>query len=469
MVDREENLLARYFDGVRIAEKQIGDEQLEAAIRHGLEQGRNLRGKWHLRRGLAWTAGAAGTLAMCLLLLFVWPSGSSFVGSPLSPTTASQNEVIPNYVSALMTSEMERAAEHGLYQPIRKSTEVAGTKVTVDGVLADGRTVVVFYSMVNPEDVKAVDNFYGYLIDMDGDIFINLPRQSGTSFVDSKDVKHSYFKITFDQDAPTQAGFAVDSRVTNSDPIAKIPIAWSSRPYEGMEKVVPVKQTATVNRTKIAIREVSIRPLSTIIVFEPQMRTDVHMAVNLKAKLYLGEKQESQFHYYTRSKNVIYDHKILSNNEVNLQGIEFESLYYSDWNEVTLQIDGFGTLSTKKRSFDLVIDTEKNQLHATDSTILKVNIIHDQQSTLVRIYAEKKTKVDVGLPFQIEEEFTDREGAKHRFLQVDGKPSDYMNDSTTEVITFELEPKTYTQPLTFTLTEVVDSTYKPQEFKIPLK
>lgn len=468
MVDREEDpLFARYFDGVRLAEKQVREENLDAAIRHGLDKGKTLRGKWRLRRGLAWTAGAAGTLAVCLLLLFIGQNAGLSVGL-LSPTTASQNEVIPSYVSSLMTSEMERAAEHGLYQPIGKSTEVAGTKVTVDGVLADGRTVVVFYSMVNPEDVKAVDELFGHIVD-DEQLFNGTIYDPGTSFVDSQDVKHTFFSVTFPEgNAPSKIIFGINSGSKRDQLVSQIPIGWSSRPYEGMEKIVPVKQTATVNRTKIAVREVSLRPLSTMIVFEPQMRTDVQMAVNLKAKLYLGEKQKNQFHYYTRSRGAIYDQESLSNNEVTLQGIDFESLYYSDWNEITLQIDGFGTLTKKERSFDLVIDTEKNQLLATDSAIHKVNVVPGQQSTLVRIYAEKKTKVDVGYPFQIKEEFTDHEGKKHRFLQEDGTPSYYLN-GLTEIITFELEPKTYAQPLTISLTEVVDSTYKPQQFKIPLK
>nr|WP_167521236.1 DUF4179 domain-containing protein [Paenibacillus timonensis] len=465
MVDREEDQrLARYFDGVRLAEKQIGNEQLDAAIRRGLEQGRSLRGKWQLRRGLAWTAGAAGTLAVCLLLLFVWPSGSPFVGSFLFSTTASPNKVIPSYVSSLMTSEMERAAEHGLYQPINKSTEVAGTKVTVDGVLADGRTVVVFYSMVNSEDAKAVDNLYGYLIGNDGDIFINLPRQSGTSFVDSKDVKHSYFKITFDQDAPTQAGFALDSKAINGDALAKIRFGWNSRPYANLKKTLSVNQTAILYGKPLTVDQIVLRPLSTTLLFKPQKIVDKPMTDYLEAKLYLGEHGEDQFWRYTKSRGIIYDYGNGKTSTPYLSGIDFESLYYTDWNEVTLQIDGFGT--PVSRTLNLAVDTDKNQLIAPNPAVEMIEVVPGKQSIEVRLYMHQSAESKIAMPYRVEDHFTDDKGNTYRILSENDFPS-YRLDDDVETISFKLESRQYSQPLNFTLTETLD--YKPQQFKIPLK
>lgn len=464
MVDREEDpLFAHYFDGVRLAEKQVREENLDAAIRHGLDKGKSLRGKWQLRRGLAWTAGAAGTLAVCLLLLFIGQNAGLSVGL-LSPTTASQNEVIPSYVSSLMTSEMERAAEHGLYQPIGKSTEVAGTKVTVDGVLADGRTVVVFYSMVNPEDVKAVDNFYGYLIDMEGNLFINLPRQSGTSFVDSMDVKHSYFKITFDHDAPTQAGFAVDSRAINGDAIARIPFEWSSRPYANLKKTIPVNQTATLYGKQLTVDHIVLRPLSTTLLFKTQKNVDMSMTDHLEAKLYLGEHREDQFWRYTKSRGIIYDYGNGKTSTSYLSGIDFESLYYSDWNEVTLQIDGFGTPVSK--TLNLVIDTDKKQLITPNPAVEKIEVVPGEQSLEVRFQMNKNPRSKIGIPYHIEDYFTDDEGTSYRILRENGFPS-YRLDGDVETISFKLESHPYSQPLNFTLSETLD--YKPQQIKIPIK
>lgn len=468
MVDREEDQLVRYFDGIRLAEKQVLDEKMDAAIRRGIEQGQTLRSRWRVHRGWTWISGTAGVIAVCMLMFFIWQGGIPLGGS--ISTNASSTEVIPSYVDGLMTSEMERAAEHGLYQPIGKSAEVKGTKVTVDGVLADGRTVVVFYSMVNSKDPKAVDGYFAHMVD-DEQRFSGTIYDPGTSFVDSENVTHTFFRITFPKgNAPTRMTFGINSGVMRDQLVVKFPIEWSSRPYEGLEKIIPVKQTATVDRTKIAIREMVLRPLSTTIVFEPEMRTNVYMAVNLKAKLYLGEKQENQFHYYTSSRSSFYDRESLANNEVILQGIDFESLYYSDWNEVTLQIDGFRVTKTSTRSFDLVIDTEKNEILTTDPSIQKVLVAPDQQSTQVSIYALKKQENKVKHPFEIKEEFTDHEGNKHRFLQKEKEVSPfYYSSDLTEVIRFKLEPKTYAQPLTFTLTETTESTFKPHEFKIKLK
>lgn len=463
MVDREENQLARYFDGVRLAEKQIGDERLDASIRRGLDKGKTLQGKWQMRRGLAWTVGAIGTLAVCLMLVLIWQGGGLPGG--VSTTTAGQPAGIPDYVSSLMTSEMERAAEHGLYQPIGKSTEVAGTKVTVDGVLADGRTVVVFYSMVNPEDVKAMNNLYAYLVDKDGNLYDSLPRKEGTSLTDSKDIKHSYYKIIFtDRDAPTQSSLAVNSRISDINVQAKIPIEWSSRPYAKTKKTFRVNQTATLYGKPLTVDQLVLRPLSTTLLFKPQEFVDKFMTDHLAAKLYLGEHREDQFWRYTKSRDILYDYGNGKTSTPYLSGIDFESLYYTDWNEVTLQFDGFGTPIS--RTLNLAVDTDKKQLITPNQAVEKIEVVPGEQSLEVRFQMNRNPKSKIAMPYHVDDYFTDDEGTSYRVLRENGSPT-YRLDGEAETISFKLESRQYHQPLNFTLTETLD--YKPQEIKIPLK
>ncbi|WP_059041850.1 DUF4179 domain-containing protein [Paenibacillus rubinfantis] len=470
MVDREEDLLwARYFEGLGLAENQVRDEKLDAAIRRGLEQGRTQRRIWHLRRGLTWTAGVAGTLAVCLLLLFMWPSGGMFDGSPSPSTTASQNENYPSYISSLMTSEMERATELGLYQPIGKSTEVAGTKVTVDGVLADGRTVVFFYTLENIHRKKLDTEVHLGLKDATGKTFDYLPVFLPTGTYPDDTVTHLKYTLNIeDPDAPTRLLLSVSTEESSDQPISEIPMEWSSQPYTGMKKTVPVNQIATIYGHPLTIDQIVMRPLSTTILFKPQESVDQWMSQSVKAKLYLGGEGEAEFQRYAPLRSLIYDYQTGST-DVYLMGLEFGSTYDKDWNEVTLEIDNFGVYPEKQRSISLWVDTDKEQLLYSEPSVKQVEVLEHDKTIEVLLHMNQTPGNKVSSPFTVDEYFNDNQfKSVYRILQDDRSPM-YTLDGDNETIRFEIDKREYTQPLRITVMEKLDDSYKPQAIKIPLK
>ncbi|MGG1614189.1 DUF4179 domain-containing protein [Paenibacillus sp. FSL K6-2441] len=463
MVDREEDQLARYFDGIRLAEKQILDEKLDAAIQRGLEQGRSLRSRWRVHRGWAWISGTAGVIAVCMLMLFIWHGGIPLVGS--ITTTASSTDAIPSYVDALMTSEMERAAEHGLYQPIGKSTEVEGTKVTVDGVLADGRTVVVFYTLR-----KKLDNdIHLWLLDAHGNTFDHLPvfLPVGTYPVGS--VTHLKYTLNIeDPDAPNRLVLSVGTEESNEKPISQIPIEWNSRPYTRMKKTVPVNQIATIYGQSLTIDQIVIRPLSTTILFKPQKSVNQWMSQPVKAKLYLGGEGEAEFRRYAPLRSLIYDYQ-KGSPDAFLTGLEFESIYDKDWKEVTLEIDNFGVYPLKQRSFSLWVDADKEQLFIPDPSVKQVEVLEHENVIELVLHMNPTPDNHLSKPYTVDEYFNDNQAKSvYRILQDEHSPM-YSLDGDNETIRFKIEKRDYVQPLHITIMEDFDSSYKPQEFKIPLK
>lgn len=69
----------------------------------------------------------------------------------------------------------------------------------------------------------------------------------------------------------------------------------------------------------------------------------------------------------------------------------------------------------------------------------------------------------------MDEYFNDNQAKSvYRILQDEHSPM-YSLDGDNETIRFKIEKRDYVQPLHITIMEDFDSSYKPQEFKIPLK
>ncbi|RRJ63145.1 DUF4179 domain-containing protein [Paenibacillus oralis] len=347
MVETRENQLVRYFDGARQAEQQISEGALASAIGAGLARGKNARRKRAVQRG----AVAAGLLACCLLIAAVWPVWTM----PGTSTVMSSPPGIPGYVLSQMTTPMEQAADQGLYQPINKSAEVEGYKVTVDGVLADNETMIVFYTLENLSGSDQSKDMYIDFFDTDGNLLIvpDIWNESNSSVNNTERIKHGFIRLTFSDTTPGHIIFAAGTEFIYKDESSvKIPIELDTRRYAGLERTIPVNQSAKIGGRHITIGDVILRPLSTTIRFDPKVTVSIYEPANMQAKLYLGEKREKQFRYYIKSRTAIYSE---GQNEADtlLSAIVFDSLYYEDWNEVTLQVDGWGTSDNQPQEFKI--------------------------------------------------------------------------------------------------------------------
>ncbi|OMG46073.1 hypothetical protein BK140_29075 [Paenibacillus macerans] len=294
---------------------------------------------------------AAGVLACCLLIAAVWPVWPM----PGSSTVMSSQPGIPEYVSSQMTTPMEQAADQGLYQPINKSAEAEGYKVTVDGVLADNQTMIVFYTLENLSGSSESKDIEIDFLNADGNLLTvpDIWRESRGGGVHSKGAEHNYTKLTFSEANPGHIILTAGSKfIPAAESSVKIPIDLDTSRYTGLERTVPVNQTAVIRGRNITIADVILRPLSTTIRFDPKVTLSIYAPANMQAKLYLGEKKEKQFRYYIKSRTEIYSE---GQNEADalLSAIVFDSLYYEDWNEVTLQVDGWGTSDYQPKEFKI--------------------------------------------------------------------------------------------------------------------
>ncbi|WP_410772652.1 DUF4179 domain-containing protein [Fontibacillus sp. BL9] len=461
-MDEVKERYAQLFEELRQSEEQAGEEQLNAAIRNGIKRGKQRRQRvTFLRR----SGIVAGALAGFLLLFAVWQLEPSVKTGAVMGSSGSN---IPDYVQTLMTSNMKPAADHGLYQPVNRMAEKDGYRVTVDGVLADSRKMIVFFTTENLAANGSKSDLTPKLIGPDGKEMI-MPRfiSSGQA-VHDENISHSYYAVSFVDGWSTPDHFTFSGQISKDlDPDAKqttleVPVQIDSGKYAEMERIVPIDQSATIQGNKITIAEMILTPLTTKVQIESDYASRYKSLGQIKnVKLYLGETKKDQFQYFLISRHAEYK---IRDGKASLSALHFDSLYYSDWNEVTLRGTGFSETSYTER--EVAIDTEKKQIKTSDSPIQLEDVIQGKNSTEIRLQYERKDS-DIAFFLELQNYFSDNNGAQ--FSIKDGYPN-YYSDESTVTISFYLKPGQYAQPLTFTLTSATESDIKqPLEVNIKLK
>lgn len=474
MDEREEAQLTRYFDSVRLAAKQIDSAKLDMAIRQGMEQSNNKRASSMLQRGWGWAA--AGLLACLVLVVAFGANGSLNVRHSFSSIGTSTS--YPDHILELMLPEMKPAVKE-LYQPIGKSGILDGTEVTIDGVMADGRTILVFYTLKDQTGKQAAKNISPGILNSDGGELEDYDIQQEWSFtnpsLDSRQVKHKSLQLIFDHgEAPTELIFtaSLQSNIvgvgsSDNNGMVKLPISWSSQPYEGMIKEVPIQQALEVDGHSLLISQVTLRPLSTLIEFEPQQVVNSFKTENLKASLSNYSKGDPQSRRSYTAGYTLHQSMASNQQEKFLSGIAFNSLYYENWEEALLQIDVYGVYPDTKRTYQISIDTEK-ELASLGSGVDRVEVLPGNESTEVKLHIERNPDGDINTPLRLSPFFFDRHSSVFRLMQQEG-PLSAQQEGGSAIFKFNLDSESYAQPLAFTLTETLGDHYKPQEFMIKLK
>ncbi|MFD1175238.1 DUF4179 domain-containing protein [Paenibacillus puldeungensis] len=459
MAEREELELTHFFDDALQAERKIDEMKLETAVRNGLNRGKQARRK----RQLSQRWGIAGGLAFCMVLVIAfWQYG--YQATPAA-VMGSQGD-IPDYVRSMLTTDMERAADHGLYQPINQTVEKDGYKVTVDGVLADSRTAIIFYTSENtlrdfPIDVQ------GYTPIQDANVS---STEMGPKYYESADHKssrtgpimHTFVKLQVSSQAARgkilfSGSWGEHSEKKEDLKKVYIPIELDKSKYADLERTIPINETAQFGDHKVTIKNMVLRPLGTTINIESiGPSTDKLVKGIQDTKLYLGEERASQFQYFlTPNQNESSYQSSLGRSSF-LQ-LAFRSIFYDDYSEAALKAAGITETTSNKSK--LVIDTAKKQILSGGQLIQKLDIVSGKESVDIKLRFNKTS--DNNNHILENASFTDKSGAIYTITR---------GDSRKEAVDFSIAPSDYAQPLTFTLENTSDKNiYKPLEVKINLK
>lgn len=445
MAEREEIDLIQLYENSKLAEKLVDESKLDIALRSGMERGRMKRRNTSLRR--RWVI-PAGALACCLLLVVILQIRGP-IHSQDKDVLGSHMD-IPDYVNSMFTPEMKLAADHGLYQSLNQTVTHGALKVTVDGVLADSRTMVVFYTSENlPTNVPIHTNNPSF-IDADGK-----PLEAGIQFSDPMknphgsptNVEHGHYKLEFyDGQTPEQFTFSgkwgIGEQSDDNRVQFDIPVTLDSSLYANLEQTLEINQKASIGDHEITVTEATIRPLST------EIQLQYNEVPNKKIQNYFNP----QLNIKGQDGDRILDSTGSTTSSVNgralISSMYFPSLFYNtSLDELIFQFSGIE--ESIGSNLKLVIDTEaKKLISVPDSSVQFVDVTAGKDSTELQLKVFRNS--EYGSSLDLSYEFTDADGMTHTFQA--GRSGIGFAGDDFETITYRLKQESYPQPLTFDIT-----------------
>ncbi|AZK45456.1 DUF4179 domain-containing protein [Paenibacillus lentus] len=451
---QEEKLLTDYYKSHGTAATQIDEEKLNNALLAGIAAG-NSRPK-QLTHSYPWKL--AGTVLACCLILFggwqAWvlekKEHSSFHASHLD---------IPSFVYNRMTHTHKDAARHGLYQPINETVTQGDYQVTINGVLADRTEMIIFYTSVNlpgnvpisPRDAKFLDTGGNHL-NVGIDYSSTTPRPGTTT-----NVQHGEFTLSFHKnDIPEQFIFSAKwghNQASDAEhELIEFPILLDSSKYANLEHRITVNRSATIGQYIFTVTDIMLYPLTT--------RVNVQIE-SAGENLYQGLIEPVLWVTQEGTRKSIPMQMSSTNAGSNQLLIQFDSLYYSDWQQLSFGASGME--ESLGEDLELVLDTEKQELISSPNDSIRLERIVPNKE-FIDLYFELDLVSDQRVVrFELDEEFMDGNGEKHSLI---GGRSSSRSDKF-QTVNYKLKPGDYAQPLTLKLLSYPGTDIN-QTFEIPL-
>lgn len=460
---REEQRLIDYFQSSHIAEQSVEETLLNKAVAQGIQLGSRKRRSFIFRHR---TGIMAGTLALCIgLFIFLWPR----IDQGPSPATDKVGFTAPEYVKSQIKHNPAwlEAANHGLYQPINQTREQGGYRVTVDGVLADKRTMIFFYTAENKKEnyIPTVNNPKFLGTDgrsLSGSVeygsfsntgIINIIQDHFVLNFYGKDITPDKFTFTGDW-GPDQAS---DTKRQQFE----IPVKLDRSKFINLEKHIPVHQDMMIHGLEAAVDDATLYPLSTELGFSYDTKNSRKIQQFLKPRLSIkvnGRLQEFGFQGSTSKEN-----------RIGPEYMYFNSLYYTDFSSLEFRSEGIEESLGDQLS--IVVDTSKQELiHAPDNRVTLGDVITNSGSTEIQLQVRRDpSSPDPLSSLGLDTKFTDGSSNTHNLMntssesRLTGPFASHSSNDAFDIYHYFIDTKSYPQPLTIPITS-----YPGNEIRQPI-
>ncbi len=153
MAETEEKLLSEYFQGITEVTEHTPDVKLDSAIRSGIRGGRQKR--WGFSKGF--TAVLLVVMAVVVFGCLTWVYGQvKPQQAVLTPKSWGALEVYREAIGDNLT--VTSALDAGFVEQVNiSSAEVGGFLLTINGVIADRRGVILLYTLENRTGQKFIN------------------------------------------------------------------------------------------------------------------------------------------------------------------------------------------------------------------------------------------------------------------------------------------------------------------------
>ncbi|MFC4775682.1 DUF4179 domain-containing protein [Paenibacillus sp. GCM10023252] len=440
--DESLELLEREIEQDRLQVEQgvarVDEALLEAAMQRGIQHsGRRRTAVTRRRVGL----GVAASMLSLLLLL------TGFVR--VSPAFAALMRDIPGFSGFVELIQSDQtlvdAINNEYYQPVHVSDTKNGYTLTVDGIIADERRLVILYSGSGP-GVKKTTGFKDYeLKDENG-----RELEAGiTSFYmpeDEKDWQDQKFydkiEVILGVGGEMPQGIQLSGMLKNQRLQVSFPI--DHKRFKGKKEVIHINRDVSIGDQTIHIGKVSITPL------QVEIEMDANERNSRRTNGFIGlALKDEKGHTW----NWNFGMGILEEGTV----AQFHSSYFEKPKELRLVAKGL-KLSDRGKSF--VVNTKTNDTISSPwegMTLESVRPLDEQELELV-VELKGLDDIDAVTGYSLFDEskiFTDASGKAYSFHGIEGTRSEHMQENGMRLARYyyRIPNANYKQPLTFPVVE----------------
>ncbi|MFJ8065793.1 DUF4179 domain-containing protein [Psychrobacillus sp. NPDC096426] len=331
-----------------IDQVEVSKEKLHFAVRSGFERAKKEQAlkRTKIIKRSTWSI----VIAAILLISFV-------TSISVSPVFASKVASIPGMdrIVALIQQDkgLTAAIENDFYQPINLSQEKNGITVTLDGVIADKKGMVVFYSVHSKEmDLSTLELKYlqlssgmnpRYRLDLSNYV-LNLTPKAGANFYSGVETIE---RVTFSNASSWGMG------IKNGDKVEHFNIPFNYKLMDVENKSIEVDKEVTIEGQRIKLKQIIVNPIRTIVRLEEDPNNSKKLLARAFDELKLVDEMGRTWSAMPGN-----SFKVLPKG--NLWEVPLmESFYFHDPKELTLT---FGKVAAMhKDEAHILIDTEAKE------------------------------------------------------------------------------------------------------------
>lgn len=427
---------------------ELADEKLDLAISSGLRQGKESATTRRRRRiGLR---TAIAVISMFLLL-------TAFVR--VSPSFAALMKEIPGLSRFIELIEQDKslltAIDNEFIQPINRSDEKNDYKLSVSGIIADEKRLVILYT-VEGEGLhdQSFHPKYRFVDEHGAEVSGVISYWQPEDFLSANDnVKHDYIDIVLDSEGKMPQLVQFEAQFGETLLTVDIPIDHER--FEGLREYMELNQPFEVSGQRFTILDANITPLQITLT----IKSDSDNPMRSNGFINLALLDEKGRRYIFKSGYGDFDEVFTAH---------FQSSYFERPKKLTLAADG---LYRSERNLSLTVDTETIQtITAPDQRIQLADVQKKNGGYELKVDLQQLEELDMNRGywlFDYNTSFKDAGGTEYSLLQRDGVATEWRPGSGIASYYYSIPDADYVQPLTFLISQYLG--YVLEDIQVPIK
>lgn len=347
-----------------IDQVEVSKDKLYSAVQRGFEKAKKERllKRTTIIKRSSWSIGIAAILLI------------SFITSVnVSPVFANKVASIPGMERIVelikQDSVLTAAVENDFYQPLNISQEKGGISVTLDGVIADKRGMVIFYTVQSKKKNLPLEIDY---LKLNNEYNRNLPVHnttfwsSGKPSIDEKIFSSMMTLETIENDKVSDGNLLWSIGLKSGDKVEQFQIPFKFKKSNVVSKIFDLNKEVTIEGQRIIVERVTINPIRAEVKLkiDPNNTKEIFSFRNLK---FINENG---------------DEWILNN-----IGTAFRSIDGNEWT-ITLQSPYFNNSDSLKLVFGKIEAIDKDDAFILIDTESKKFLKQPQESIFTNLEVE---------------------------------------------------------------------------------